>query len=431
MFYFQQLLNQGLDGIDRTGMIPTMVGIGYTILLIGFLVGIYQAAMRGGDLQSLAVTGVKYLVVAMILANWATVFREVNGSFNQVAQFIDSSSGADDLYMSWMDQLKQQFATTGFSSILPSISESLSSILTALLILVAYLVFAVMVVVFAFFYTLYGCILYVLGPLVLALLPMGGVGQLAKSYATNAMIWNSWGILYATLGSLITAIQFARVDQVLAQGFLKGFFRGAADSIILGLVSIFYALALGLIPFMAKKLVSGDVGATAVSLVKAGAAAAGTALAAASGLTAGTAAASSAGSGAGAGAGSSTSGGTAATTAKASSSAPPPQPSLAQTIRDGVMSAVGAKPPTTPKTADQSAGSGSGSGSGGKGDRGKGSGGGRGQSGGGAPAPFYRPVGIAQTVAFHAAKVIGSAASGSRSSGNGNSGNTGKETKKS
>jgi hypothetical protein len=404
MFYFQQLLNQGLDGIDRTAMIPTMVGIGYTILLIGFLIGLYQAAMRGGDVQSLAATGIKYLVVAIILANWSTVFREVNGAFNQVAQFIDSSSGAGDMFLGWMDQLKQQFSTSGFSSLLPSISASLSSIVTALLILIAYLVFAVMVVVFAFFYTLYGCILYVLGPLVLALLPMGVVGQLAKSYATNVMIWNAWGILYATLGSLITAIQFGRVDQVLSQGFLKGFFQGASDSIILGLVSIIYALALGLIPFIAKRLIAGDVGATAISLVKAGAAAVGSVLAGASGFAAGTAAGSSSATTAGSSAGAGS-----AATANISSSAPPPQPSLAETIRSGVMSAAGASPPTAPSTvSDQSAGSSAGSGS--SGSRSHGS---RSQSGGsGAPPPLYRPVGVTQTIAFHAARLAASLASG-------------------
>ena len=81
MFYFQQLLNQGLAGIDRTGMIPAMVGMGYTILLVGFLIGLYQAALRGGDVQSLAITGMKYLAIAIILANWSSVFREVNDSF--------------------------------------------------------------------------------------------------------------------------------------------------------------------------------------------------------------------------------------------------------------------------------------------------------------------------------------------------------------
>jgi len=99
MFYFQQLLQQGLDGIDRTAMLATVVGIAYTILLIGFLIGLYQAAMRGGDVQSLAITGIKYIVIAIILANWSTVFREVNDSFNQVAQFIDNSSGAGDMFL--------------------------------------------------------------------------------------------------------------------------------------------------------------------------------------------------------------------------------------------------------------------------------------------------------------------------------------------
>src|SRR6516164_4387402 len=154
MFYFQQLLQQGLNGIDRTAMIPTMVGIGYTILLIGFLIGLYQSAMRGGDLQSRAVTGIKYLVIAIILANWSTVFREVNDSFNQVAQFVDNSSGAGDMFLSWFDQLKQQFSTNGAGAILPAISASFAAIATALMLLVAYLVYAMMVLVFAFFYVL-------------------------------------------------------------------------------------------------------------------------------------------------------------------------------------------------------------------------------------------------------------------------------------
>lgn len=409
MFYFQQLLNQGLDGIDKTAMITTVVGIGYTILLVGFLIGLYQAALRGGDVQSLAITGIKYLVVAIILANWSTVFREVNGSFNQVAQFIDNSSGAGDMFLSWFDQLKQQFSNNGVGAILPAISASFAAITIALMILVAYLIYAMMVVIFAFFYVLYGCVLYVLGPLVLALLPMAGVGQLAKSYATNLMIWNAWGILYAIFGSLITAIQFNRVDQVMNQGFLQGFFRGSSDATVLGMVSIFYALALGLIPFIAKKLISGDVGSTASTFVRAAATAAGAAISAVSGFSAGASAASEAAPAmASAGAGASA---TAGTGAMASSSAPPPQPSLAQTIRAGVMSAVQGTAPTAPSSngggsvqqapAAVSAASGGGGGS----PR-------RSQSSSG-----FRPVGVTQTVAFHAGRFAGSVIGGTGGSG--------------
>src|SRR2546425_2962031 len=336
MFYFQQLLQQGLNGIDRTELIPSVVGIAYAILLIGFLIGLYQAAMRGGDLQSLAVTGIKYLAVAIVLANWSTIFRDVNDSFNQVAQYIDSSSGAGDMFLSWFDQLKQQFGTNGISAILPAISASFAAITTTLMILAAYLIYAIMVVIFAFFYVLYGCVLYVLGPLVLALLPMATIGQLAKSYATNLMIWNAWGILYAIFGSLITAIQLNRVDEVMNQGFFQGFFQGPVDTVALGMVSIFYALALGLIPFIAKRLISGDVGSTAFSLMRAGAAAAGAVLAGVSGFAAGAgeAAAASGSTGAAAGGSSST------TSVMAESSTAPRTPTMPEFIRSGMASAM-------------------------------------------------------------------------------------------
>lgn len=95
MFYFQQLLNTALGGIDATNVIPSVSNMAFAILLIGFLVGLYQAVLRGGDLQALAVTAIKYLVVAMIVAHWSTVFRDVNSSFNTVASFIGNSSGAE------------------------------------------------------------------------------------------------------------------------------------------------------------------------------------------------------------------------------------------------------------------------------------------------------------------------------------------------
>ena len=163
-----------------------------------------------------------------------------------------------------------------------------AGMLTALLLIVAYVVYALAYIIFCFFYTLFGSILYALGPLVLAILPIAGVGQLAKSYATNLMVWNAWGLIYSILAALITAIQVNQVNNVLGNGFL-GFLRGQADSVILGMVSIFYALAIALIPFIAKRVISGDVGSAAVNLVKTAVTAAGVALAGAAGFAAGAA----------------------------------------------------------------------------------------------------------------------------------------------
>ena len=290
MFYFQQLLNTAMSGIDGTTIIPTVTNVAFAILLIGFLIGLYQAAFRGGDVQGLAVTAVKFLVVAMIVSNWATVFRDVNGSFNTVANFIGNSSGAGDMFQSWMGQLQQQFANNPALTLWDIITGDPAGIITVLLLIVAYVVYALAIIVFCFFYVLFGSLLYVLGPLVLALIPISGIGQLGKSYAVNLMIWNVWGILYAVFGALITAIQFNQVNNVLGNGFL-GYLKGLPDSTLLGLVSIFYALAVALIPFIAKRIISGDVGSTFYSLVRAGAVAVGAAIAAAAGMTAGAAAA--------------------------------------------------------------------------------------------------------------------------------------------
>ena len=191
MFYFQHLLNTALAGIDGTVIVPTVTSLAFAILLIGFLIGLYQAAFRGGDLQALAVTAVKYLVVAMIVANWASVFRSVNGSFNSMANSIGSSSGAGDMFQSWMGQLQQQFANNPSLTLTDLITGDAASTITVVLLVVAYLLYALAMIFFCFFYTLFGAVLYVIGPLVLALIPISGVGQLGKAYAINVMVWNA------------------------------------------------------------------------------------------------------------------------------------------------------------------------------------------------------------------------------------------------
>ena len=393
MFYFQQLMNTAMGGIDATSIIPTVTNIAFAILLVGFLIGLYQAALRGGDLQALAVTAIKYLVVAMIIANWASVFRDVNGSFNAVANFIGSSSGAGDMFLNWMTQLQQQATNNPGLTFWDLINGDPAGTITVLLLLVAYVLYALAIIVFCFFYVLFGSLLYVLGPLVLALIPVSGIGQLGKAYAINVMIWNAWGILYAVFGALITAIHFNQVNDVLGNGFL-GFLKGAPDSLMLGLVSIFYALSVALVPFIAKRIISGDVGSTAFTLVRAGAVAAGAALAGVSGFSAGVGAgAGGASSSAAAGAGGTS------TSVTLASSMPPPSPasSMAGFLRSGMASAMKsdtspAGPPTSAPVAGNS---------------------GNGSRSAAAPAGAgfgYRPHSVTQAITYNVARALGKAA---------------------
>ena len=395
MFYFQQLLNAALGGIDATNVIPTVSNMAFAMLLIGFVIGLYQAVLRGGDLQALAVTAIKYLVVAMIVANWSTVFRDVNGSFNTVASFIGNSSGAGDMFINWMTQLQQQAQTNPNLTFWDMIAGDAAGAITVGMLLVAYVLYALAIIIFCFFYTLFGSVLYVVGPLVLAVIPVSGIGQLGKSYAINVMVWNAWGILYAVFGALITAIHFNQVSDVLGNGFL-GFLRGVPDSVILGLVSIAYALAIALVPFIARKVISGDVGSTAFNFVRAGAVAAGAALAGVSGFAAGSSSAA-----AGSGSGTAAAGVSSVSSSSViASSTPPPVPTMPEFLRSGVASAMNsnASPPApSPSSNGQTASRAAAV-----------------AAGAGGPAISYHPRGVVEVISFNAGRAVGRAAGSGR-----------------
>ncbi len=399
MFYFQPLLNQVLGGIDGSAILQGINGIAFAILLIGFLVGLYQAAMRGGDVRALGVSAIKYVVVGVILANWSVVFRDVNTAFNSVAQLVASGGGAGDMFASWLDQLKQQYAATGNQNLLGMVFSTPSALISSLFILIAYLIYPLAVFLFSFFYAMYGALLYVIGPLVLALLPIVGIGQMGRTFAINVIIWNAWALLYAVFGTLITAVHINDVQTLLnSQGFL-GWARGISDSWLLGLVSIFYAISLALIPFIAKRVISGDVGSTAGSLVQAATVGLATAVAAVGGLASGLSSGSSAASTASTA--STASGATAGSTPPAT---PPQAPSMADSLRGGIASALSSSAnPIAPASAGNvttNTKTGTGGDSKSKGCSGPRS----------APSNAgYRPTGVVPNLAFHAAKAFGTA----------------------
>ncbi|MGA7521237.1 MAG: hypothetical protein WBW84_02070, partial [Acidobacteriaceae bacterium] len=135
------------------------------------------------------------------------------------------------------------------------------------LILVAYLLYPIVIVVFGFFYIFYGSILYIFGPIVIALMPLGAANRIAKAYVENIFIWNAWPILYGGFGALLSAVQMGQIGQMLSQNNFLGGLGNLEGSILIGIVSIVYSLAIAVIPFIAKRIVSGDVGSTAVAMV--------------------------------------------------------------------------------------------------------------------------------------------------------------------
>ena len=268
MFYFQQLFQTALNGIDLkiTGPVLQVAG---TILLLSLLYSAYQAFAAGGDVRMLAISGVKYLILGLVFANYGTVFRDVNGMFDSVANAIYKSTGFGDVFANWLTQLAQYWQSNGAASLWNLVTGLISGFISLWLILGAFVIFPVCYLIFSFLYAMYGSVLYVTGPFVLALLPARGLGDLSRTYLVNLMTFEAWGIIYALLQVLMSAVNLSSINAVLGADSVLNSFVGSSQMTLLALTASIFAFSIALIPFMASRLVRGDVGSTMMTMVSA------------------------------------------------------------------------------------------------------------------------------------------------------------------
>ena len=267
---FERFLTQAVAGIDSTSITSGMQNVAYVVLLVGFLWQVYQSALHGGDVRGLGINLIKYIVTALVIMNYGAVFTTINQGFVNAGNWISNASGGNVLE-NWGTDLKNQFDQNGFQNLWGMVTGALAGAIDGILIIVAYILYPFVVVVFGFFYIFYGSVLYIFGPIVIALIPLGGANRIAKSYIENVLIWNAWPILYGGFGALLSAVQMGQVGQMLSQNNFLGGLGNLEGAFLIGIASIIYSLAIAVIPFIAKRIISGDVGATAVALVGAAA----------------------------------------------------------------------------------------------------------------------------------------------------------------
>src|SRR5580692_12232812 len=306
---FERFLIQARTGIDSTGVTSGMQNVAYVVLLVGFLWQVYQSALHGGDVRGLGTGLIKYVVTAVVVMNYGTVFTTINQGFVNGGNWVSNASGGN-VFQNWANDLQTQYNQAGFQQMWGLITGSIAGLIDGLLILVAYILYPIVVVVFGFFYIFYGSVLYIFGPIVIALMPLGGANRLAKSYVENIFVWNAWPILYGGFGALLTAVQMGQVGQMLSQNDFLGGLGNLEGSFLIGIASIIFSLAIAVIPFIAKRIVSGEVGSTAAALLGTAVTAMTVGAAAVEGIAAGVAA-SRAGASAGTSAGGSSAGATA------------------------------------------------------------------------------------------------------------------------
>jgi hypothetical protein len=346
---FERFLTQAVAGIDSTSVTSGMQNVAYVVLLVGFLWQVYQSALHGGDVRGLGTNLIKYIVTAIVVMNYGTIFTTINQGFVSAGNWISNASGGNVL-QNWLSDLHDQFIQNGFQNLWGLVTGSVAGLIDGLLVIIAYILYPVVIVVFGFFYIFYGSVLYIFGPIVIALMPLGGANRIAKSYIENVLIWNAWPILYGGFGALLSAVQMGQVGQMLNQNNFLGGLGNLEGAFLIGIASIIYSLAIAVIPFIAKRIVSGDVGATAVALVGAAATVVTAGIAAGEGAAAGFAAAGAGGAqGAGAGSSASTAASSGRLTAASTGSNQPAPPQL---LPASTSSSV-AEAPTIEGHADQ------------------------------------------------------------------------------
>ena len=290
-FYFEQLLQNGLNGIDQQGITAAVLQIAGVILVLSLLWAVYEAYASGGDVRHLGVAAIRYLVLGLVFLNYQSAFRAVNGMFNVVADGIYNLSGGVDVIKAWENSLSQAWQTNPnwFASLWNLVTGGISAIIAGLITLVGYLILPFTYTLFTLFYALYGSILYVVGPFVLALIPSRGLGQPGRTYFVNMMIFQCWGLLYAILQALMSALQITNPMQFNGS-FLQAFV-GASQMIVMSVASVLLSVMVALIPFIASRIVRGDIGSTLMTVVSgvmtAGAVASGLTFNGGSGLAAG------------------------------------------------------------------------------------------------------------------------------------------------
>jgi hypothetical protein len=265
MFYYEEFFRTALAGIDKSAIMPATIQIGQVILLISFLVAVYESYIRGGDVRMLGTAGAKYVALGLVLSVYATAFRDVNGMFNAFSDFIANSTSGGDVFQAWMADLSRAYNEGGSEKFYDLIMGGVSAILGLLPMLIGYILYPITYVAFCFFYSFYGAVLYVLGPLVIALLPAFGLGSLARVYIINLMAFHFWGVIYAVFCALMAAVNLSTVGDVINAGSFLGGFVGLEQSLLLGVASIFYSLAIATIPFIASRIVRGEAFSTGVS----------------------------------------------------------------------------------------------------------------------------------------------------------------------
>jgi len=252
-----QILFTALTGIDGTVM-PIIWFVANSLLTVTFLWGVYDAFVRGGDVRALGITMLKYAAVALVLLQWSAVFRDIVNSFDYISNYIYGTAGLGDVINAWTNGLATIWNADGTISLWSLIRGGFSALITEIAIIVGYIVLPFSLAIFAICYVFWGCVLYALGPLVIASMPSSTLGRFHLRWIENFFVWNCWPLLVNVLWALMTAVHLNNPQYVLGNGGFLGFFQGVESTLLLSLATVIFALLIATIPMTARRILLGE-----------------------------------------------------------------------------------------------------------------------------------------------------------------------------
>ena len=131
---FERFLTQAVAGIDSTSITSGMQNVAYVVLLVGFLWQVYQSALHGGDVRGLGTNLIKYIVTAIVIMNYGTVFTTINQGFVNAGNWISNASGSVNLFDNWKNDIRTQFSQNGFQNLWGLITGSVAGVIDGILI---------------------------------------------------------------------------------------------------------------------------------------------------------------------------------------------------------------------------------------------------------------------------------------------------------
>jgi hypothetical protein len=83
------------------------------------------------------------------------------------------------------------------------------------------------------------------------------------------MTFQAWGLIYAILQVLMSAVNLQSMNAVLNANGVLNSFVGSSQMMLLALTTILFSISIALIPYVASRIVRGEVGSTMFTTIHA------------------------------------------------------------------------------------------------------------------------------------------------------------------